>query len=202
MAVLHLVRQFYPPVLAVFCNTGVEYPQTLAFRDRILSEWADLHYCEVHPEHGDTFWTIAKEYGLPGVRLDGKNRVPKCCTKLKDDPAVTAYQDHRIELCFTGITAAESRNRWMLQRRCGEYYFAKTDNLWKCHPIMSWTEEEVYEYHKANSIPLNSLYTEFPGVRVGCMPCTSYKSWPETMAKTTPKLYRHIQKMRGQEMID
>jgi len=209
MAVLHLVRQFYPEVLAIFCNTGVEYPQTLRFRDKILREWNmdyfwNHNYYEAKPEAEDTFWSISEKYGLPHIRTDGhtKYRVPKCCIKLKDEPALKAYREHGIELCFTGITSAESRNRWMLERRCGDYYFAKTDGIWKCHPIMSWTEEDVYEYHKINKIPLNSLYTEFPGVRVGCMPCTSYNSWPKTMARTTPKLYRQIQKMRGQGLIE
>lgn len=201
MAVLHLVRQSYPGILVVFCNTGVEYPQTLAFRTKIVKDWG-LNYCEAKPENGDNFWAITKKYGLPGVRLDGKMRVPKCCQLLKDGPGMKAYKAHGIELCFTGITAAESRNRWMLQRRCGDYYFAKTDGIWKCHPIMSWTETEVLEYHKSEGIPLNPLYERFPGTRVGCMPCTSYKSWPERMARTTPDLYRRIQKIRGQELID
>ena len=203
MAVLHLVRQNDPNALVIFCNTGVEYPQTLAFRDRIVKEW-NLNYFEAQPKKGDSFWSITKKYGLPHVRTDGhtKYRVPKCCMKLKDEPGMKAYRDFGVDLAFTGITAAESRNRWMLQRRCGDYYFAKTDGIWKCHPIMSWTEADVYQYHEENRIPLNPLYSEFPGVRVGCMPCTSYNSWPKTMAKTTPRLYRQIQKMRGQELID
>ncbi len=208
MAVLHLVRQFEPNVLVVFCNTGVEYPQTLRFRDQIVKEW-NLNYFEARPEKGITFWSIVKQYGLPTTRKakgkDAKSssgRIPRCCIQLKEKPGMKAYKDHNIELCFTGITAMESHNRAMLRGRCGDYYFAKIQGLWKCHPIMSWTEAEVYEYHKENAIPLNPLYTEFPGVRVGCMPCTSYLKWPEVMAKTTPKLYRYIQKMRGQQLID
>ena len=208
MAVLHLVRKQYPDILVVFCNTGVEYPETLAFRDRMVKEW-NLNYYEARPEKGRTFWTIEKEYGLPHIRTSGHTdgrkdtyRVPKCCQWLKDGPGMKAYRDHGIELCFTGITAAESRNRWMLQRRCGDYYYAKTDGLWKCHPIMDWSEAQVLEYHEAEGIPLNPLYIKFPGTRVGCMPCTSYLSWPKVMAKTAPKMYRHIQKLRGQELID
>jgi len=202
IATLHLVRQFEPDIKVVFCNTGVEYPETLAFRDRIVKEW-NLNYYEAHPD-GHTFWSLVKKYGLPRVRTDGTkpDRVPKCCIKLKDEPAIKAYRELGIELVFTGITAAESRNRWMLQRRCGDYYFTKGDKLWKCHPIMSWAVSDVLDYHIDNGIPLNELYVKFPGVRVGCMPCTSYYSWPEVMAKTAPGMYRKIQKLAGQNLID
>lgn len=205
MAVLYLVRETHPDIQVVFCNTGVEYPDTLAFRDRMLTEWG-LNYIEAVPEAGNTFWSIAKKYGLPGIRTDGHTsgrvRVPKCCQLLKDKPGMNAYREHDIAQCFTGITSAESRNRWMLQRRCGDYYFAKIDGLWKCHPIMSWAEQDVLAFHESRNIPLNPLYIKFPGVRVGCMPCTSYISWPEVMAKTAPGMYRHVQKMRGQRLID
>lgn len=202
MAVLHLVMSVEPNIPVVFCNTGVEYPQTLRFRDRMVKEWG-LNYHEAKPDRTN-FWKITDKYGLPHIRTDGhtKYRVPKCCQELKDGPGLRMYKSLGTELCFTGITAEESRNRWMLQRRCGDYYFAKTDGIWKCHPIMSWTEAEVYAYHKENAIPLNPLYEDFPGVRVGCMPCTSYKSWPKTMAKTAPGMYRKIQRMRGQVLID
>jgi len=201
MAVLYLIRQIYPNIMVVFCNTGVEYPDTLAFRDRMLNEW-NLNYIEALPEKGNTFWSISKKYGLPGIRLNGKVRVPKCCQLLKDEPGMNIYRKHNITQCFTGITAAESRNRWMLQRRCGDYYFAKTQDMWKCHPIMSWSESDVLEYHKSRNIPLNTLYIKFPGVRVGCMPCTSYISWPETMLKTSPKMYDYILHLKEEETID
>lgn len=202
MAVLHMIRQVQPNILVVYENTGVEYPQTLRFRDRMVKEW-DLNFIEARSKDW-TFWKCVKKYGFPNsVRSNQKGgHNPQCCAKLKEDPAMAVFVDHGTELVFTGLTAAESHNRKLFFMRCGEYYFAKTTNLWKCHPIASWTANEVLAYHRDLDIPLNPLYEEFPGVRVGCMPCTGYRFWPEVMAKTTPKMYRHIQKMRGQELID
>ena len=201
MLVLYLVRLVYPDVKVVFCNTGVEYPETIAFKKRMVAEW-NLNFIEARSD-GETFWTIAKKDGLPGIRLDGKVRVPRCCRELKDKPGMKAYRDNGVELCFTGITFAESRNRFMLSKRCGDYYFAKTDGIWKCHPIMSWTEAEVYAYHDLKRIPLNPIYDKYGRTcRVGCMPCTSYRSWVRVMAMTSPTMYRKIQAMRGQELFE
>jgi phosphoadenosine phosphosulfate reductase len=199
LVVLNLVRKKYPDIWVVFCNTGVEYPETLAFRDEMLSK-GDLNYLEVIPP--TDFWEISKKYGLPNIRLDAGTRVPKCCLLLKDKPAMEAYEFLGSELVFTGLTSAESHSRTMFFKRCGEYYFAKTQNLWKCHPIMSWTEEDVWSYIRENHLSYNSFYDKHPGHRVGCMPCTSYRSWMKRMAEATPGMYRKIQKMRGQELID
>lgn len=202
MVVLDLVRRKYPEILTVFCNTGVEFPETLALRDYVVLDW-NLNYYEARPQ-GCSFWSCVERYGWPPLRFDGKHgsRQIKCCYLLKEKPAMDAYKTHNIELCFTGITAAESRNRLMLEKRCGEYYFAKTQDMWKCHPIMSWTEAEVWEYIRSNKIPYNSFYDKFPNQRVGCIPCTGHIGWEKKMAEAFPKMYRKVQKMRGQELID
>jgi len=202
MAVLNLVRLKHPEIKVVFCNSGVEFPDTIAFKNRIVKELG-LNYYEAK-NRDETFWSIQKKYGWPPLRFDGKHgaREIKCCYYLKERPAMEAYKSLGIELAFTGITAAESRNRFMLQRRCGEYYFAKTQGLWKCHPIMSWTPEDVWQYINENNVPINPFYKKFPNQRIGCMPCTGHIGWEKKMALAFPKMYRHIQKMKGQELID
>lgn len=199
LAVLALAREVRPNILVVHSNTGVDHPLTYKFRDRMVEEW-DLNYCEAK---GDTtFWKIVEEYGMPGIRLQGKERVPKCCQLLKDAPAEMLYNYLGVKCVFTGITAAESRNRFMLSRRCGDYYFAKSQGRWKCHPIMDWTEAEVWEYIRSNGIPYNEFYDKHPGHRVGCQPCTSYLSWREHMAKENPKMYAMISRRLGQEVFE
>lgn len=198
LAVLALVREIEPNILVVHSNTGVDHPLTYQFRDRMVKEWS-LNYHEAKGER--TFWNIVEQYGMPGIRLKDGERVPKCCQILKDDPSEKLYDKLGVKCVFTGITAAESRNRWMLQRRCGDYYFAKSQGRWKCHPIMDWTEAEVWEYIKGNNLPYNEFYDKFPGHRVGCQPCTSYCSWKAKMAKENPKLYAKVQRDLGQEVF-
>ncbi len=206
--VLHLCLKEYPDMPVVFCNTGIEFPDTLAFRDRLVVEW-NLNYHEAHPKI--RFGTLVNKYGLPHVRLavDPNNgrvmkggHVPKCCIYLKDKPAAEMYKALDIKCVFTGITAEESRNRFMLLRRCGDYYFSKSDGLTKGHPIIEWTEAEVWDYIRSKGLPYNAHYDKFPGHRVGCAPCTAYKSWMDRMPLESPKWYRFIQKHRGQMLLD
>ena len=43
MLVLYMIRQIYPDVKVIFCNTGVEYPETIAFKKRMVSELSLIH---------------------------------------------------------------------------------------------------------------------------------------------------------------
>lgn len=198
IAVLALVREQYPDIMVVHSMTGVDHPLTYAYRDRMVKEW-NLNYHEVKGEM--TYWQILEKYGVQGIRLQDGVRVPKCCQILKDVPAEKFYKENGIKCVFTGITAAESRNRWMLQRRCGDYYFAKSQGMWKCHPIMDWIEQEVWEYFKMKNLPINEFYQKFPGHRVGCVPCTSYNSWRERMAVENPKLQAKMMRLTGQDVL-
>jgi len=197
-AVLAMARDIEPHVIVVHSNTGVDHPLTYKYRDRMVKEWS-LNYHEAKGE--STFWEIVELYGMPGIRLVDGERVPKCCLLLKDKPGDKLYDDLGVTCVFTSITSGESRNRWMLSRRCGDYYYAKSQGRWKCHPIMDWTEADVWEYIKGNGIPYNEFYDRFPGHRVGCQPCTSYLSWEARMAKENPKLYKKIQHDLGQEVF-
>ena len=43
--------------------------------------------------------------------------------------------------------------------------------LVKINPLADWTEEEVWDYLRANNVPGNTLYDEGYGT-IGCDPCT------------------------------
>jgi phosphoadenosine phosphosulfate reductase len=202
MVVLYLVRQQCPDILVEFTNTGVEFPQTLKQRDRVVKEW-NLNFVEARSKDHN-FWEIVDKYGFPGFRYDGHHgsKDIKCCRYLKEEPAWKVFRERGIKCIFTGITSAESRNRWMLERRCGDYYYAKSQGFWKAHVIMDWTKEDVWEFTRAHDIPINPFYLEYPEQRVGCMPCTGFINWDVKMAKAFPKMYRLVQKKRGQALID
>jgi phosphoadenosine phosphosulfate reductase len=45
------------------------------------------------------------------------------------------------------------------------------NGLIKINPLLEWTEEQVWDYIKNNSIPYNKLHDQgFPSI--GCQPCT------------------------------
>ena len=178
LIVLDLVRRIRPDINAVFCNTGNEYRETPPY----VRQFENI--TELHPEKG--FWTCAKEYGLPQRKSEAKRHGNACCFWLKEKPAADYYKKENVDLIFTGLTADESRNRWMFFRRMGPHYFAKTEQLWKCHPIHDWTEKNVWDYIKLKNLAYNPIY-DMGLPRCGCRFCTAYISWKEVTAKYNPK---------------
>ncbi|MFA5307356.1 MAG: phosphoadenosine phosphosulfate reductase family protein [Candidatus Babeliales bacterium] len=204
--VLYLARQIKPDIRVMFCNTLNEFPETIQLKNRLVEEW-DLNLIETRPYKDMTFRKCLDNYGLPQVRLQGKNRTPKCCMYLKEYPAINAVKEYGIKALLTGLTSAESRNRFLVGKRmekcCMErdgmhytsfYWFTKGWNCWKFNPIMNWTEKEVFTYHSIQNIPLNEVYTKWNGIypRCGCLMCTAYISWKDRLSISHPALYQWL----------
>ena len=213
MTVLKLALEIEPDIKVVWCDTKCEHPLTYEFAKRIIDEWhLNVHIARA-PE-GVNFWTIAKEYGLPGIRGDGKNRVPKCCQILKDNPAEAMYKELGVKCVITGVTADESRQRFMLMKRnankaqaegvsadddagfgCGARYHGKVKNRDTLMPIVDWTEKEVWQFHELFNVPYCPVYDLNGKKRLGCTPCTAYRSWRDRMPIESPATYRKIIKI-------
>lgn len=217
MSILKLAYDIDPDIPVVWCDTKCEHPETYRFAHRIIDEW-NLNIHIARAPDGVNFWTVADEYGLPGIRGDGKQRVPKCCQILKDDPAEKMYKELGTKCVITGITADESRQRFMLMKRnankaqaqgipeddeagfgCGARYYGKTKNRTTLMPIVDWTSKDVWAFHKMMDLPHCAVYDMNGGARLGCTPCTAYRSWRVRMPIESPKTYAKIIKMLEEE---
>jgi len=195
-----------PDVKVVFNNTGVEYPETYAYRDLLKKEW-NLNLIETKPVK--SFWECLKEYGFPLVRSresqrkrKTKSAKPECCIYLKELPMKEAISKHSIEAILTGLRCSESRVRMFAIGQRGQFYLTtKWGYLWRYHPIALWTHQQVRDYLKEHEIPLNQIYLKGKD-RSGCMPCTGFLHWEEQLAKANPKMYRIVQRMRKVPLLD
>jgi len=187
--VLYLVRQMDPRVPVVFNNTGVEYPETVQFVQQLRSEW-NLNLIVTHPEK--SFWDCIDHYGFP----EGSKRRPHanpahCCYWLKEKPMLLAIRENGWLGYCTGNTAVESRQRMFRAKSHGMCFHYKKWDICKVHPILWWTEDEVWAFIQKERLPINEAYVR-GAHRVGCMPCTAYKNWESEMMKMSPKLYQLI----------
>lgn len=209
VVVLHMALQVKPDVKVIFDNTGVEYPETIAYKEKLTKEWS-LNLIETKPVK--SFWQCVKEYGFPLMRLSykrGDSKLgkpsfgkPKCCVYLKELPFKKACEEHGIKATLTGLRAGESRARMFAFSQFGQNYATKKFyNIMKFNPIAFWTHEQVWQYLKDYHIPINEIYLKGKD-RSGCMPCTSYRFWEKQLAKTNPKMYRYVQKLRGVSLLD
>jgi len=193
--VLYLVREIDPNIAVIFNNTGVEYPQTLRFINRLKQEW-DLNLMVTTPKI--SFWECVERWGLPKTRYEkgrGHQR-PKCCYHLKEEPTIRVIREDGVKGLFLGITAAESWYRMLSAGRWGFCNYSKTWSVWRIRPILLFREEEVFQLSKEWHIPINDVYTV--GRRNGCLPCTGFRDWEKVMCVANPKLYKIILQRQGQ----
>jgi len=204
--VLHMAIQKWPEIPIMFNNTLVEFRETYDFIKKVKEEW-NLNLIETKPEK--TFWECVKQYGFSGYKTRVKRRraftkhnYPKCCYHLKEKPALKVIKERGFQAGLIGLRADESFNRMNVIRLCGQRHYVAKWNLFKYYPIAYWNDEQIWGYIKENNLPYNKAY-DFPNVsRIGCLPCTAYIGWEKKIAEVKPSLYRHIQKLRGQELID
>ncbi len=198
---LWLMLQKIPGIAVIFENTGVEAPETIAFIREITRAWKLTLY-ETHP-YKKNFWDCVREYGYPRGKGSGRKgkKTDRCCYYLKERPFQLAIREHpEWKAVLLGTLAEENRQRQIKAATLGTCYHAKKENICKVFPLLWWTEAEIWEYTRANDIPINPLYAK--GMkRCGCLPCTAYTSWKESLQKVNPRMYRKIMKDQGQELL-
>jgi len=217
-AVLHMALQINPKVKVVFGDTTVLYPEDYVFRDFICKEWDLSRYIETKPIK--PFWKVWKEYGPPTIRrqyyhsylkykglwkrhtFQEKTGKPACCWFCKEKPFLLACKEHDIKASLVGLRCSESRARMYYAADYGQKHFTKRYKIWKLNPVLFWSHKELIEYHERNNIPQSDLYTKLGLERNGCQPCTGFLNWEKQLAKTNPKMYRYVQKLRGVSLLD
>lgn len=138
---------------ALNLDTGVKFPEVMDFRDRLATDWG-VGLNVIRPE------IDLKDYPV------AKNK-QQCCLDLKINPLKRAVKGQGIALLFTGIRADEhgSRQDRPLVEHCSE-----PDHV-RVHPILEFTEMDVWAFIAQQSLPYCSLYDQ--GYRsLGCVPCT------------------------------
>ncbi len=102
--------------------------------------------------------------GLNGFYESIENR-KACCHIRKVEPLARALSDKRAWL--TGLRREQAPTRSDL----GESEIDATHGLTKFNPLIDWTNDDVWNYIRANEVPYNALHDRgYPSI--GCEPCT------------------------------
>jgi len=167
VVVLDLVRQAGVKYDAHYNITTVDPPELVQF---IKKEYPEV---ERHrPEK--TMWQLIVENGMPPTRI-----VRYCCSHLKERGGID-------RMVITGVRWEESSKR--RKRRMTELCYNQRKRF--LHPIIDWTEQEVWEYIKERNLPYCKLYDE-GFERLGCIMCPMKGTkGMERDAKRWPKFYK------------
>ena len=167
------------PVLHV--DTSYKIPEMIEFRDRMAKEW------KLNLIVGQNKAALAD--GMNNTR--GK---VVCCGALKTEPLKELVRERGYTGLFLGIRRDEEGTRakervfsprsetaeWDVKDQPPEFWdqfktdFAPGTHL-RIHPLLHWTELDVWRYIQREEIPVVDLYFAKNGKRyrsLGCAPCT------------------------------
>ncbi|MBK7769828.1 MAG: sulfate adenylyltransferase subunit CysD [bacterium] len=178
-------KAFHPgrfPFPLMHVDTGYKFPEMYAFRDAHVAEIGARLLVERNEE-----W-IGK--GAHPTRLGND----KCCQQLKTRGLLDALAKHGFDAAFGGARRDEEKSRakerfFSVRDRLGQWdpknqrpelwslYNAKIDdgeNV-RVFPLSNWTELDVWQYIRQESIPIVPLYFARPRkvIRLGgiLVPC-------------------------------
>ena len=170
------------PFPLVHIDTTFKIPEMIAYRD------------EFARTHGLDLVVGKNERALAGGMNQTVGRLA-CCTALKTEALQQLMAERNLHGLFLGIRRDEDgarskeryfspRNRsfeWDYQDQPPEFWDQfktafRNEHHIRIHPILDWTELDVWEYIRREGIPVIGLYFSHGGYRyrsLGCAPCTS-----------------------------
>ena len=171
------------PFPLVHVDTSYKIPSMIEYRDKLVAEW-------------NLQLIVGRNQSAPATFPQGTATRVACCGALKRDALKQVLDEHH----FTGVIVGVRRDEE--PTRAKERYFSLRDSnmewnvedqppeLWdqfntefpegahvRVHPLLHWSELNIWEYIEREQIPVIGLYFANPqGQRyrsIGCAPCTA-----------------------------
>lgn len=196
----------HAPIPLVHIDTSYKIKEMIEYRDQLASRW------------GLTLVVGQNKEALCNGMNPSLGRVA-CCTALKTEALQQVIDKRKYQGVIVGVRSDEEGTR------AKERYFSPRDKnndwdfkdqppeLWdqfktrfepgthvRIHPLLDWTEINIWEYIKKESIPVIPLYFEQGGGTryrsLGCAPCTG------TIQSTARTLDEIIEELRGSKVAE
>jgi sulfate adenylyltransferase subunit 2 len=198
---LWMIRKaFYDeiPFPILHLDTSYKFTEIYEFRDSKAKEWR-------------LKLLVARNEEALAAGMHPKKGKLNCCNTLKTDALKLAIEKHNFKALLLGIRRDEHGIR------AKERYFSPRDQdfnwdyknqppeLWdqykskqadedhiRVHPLLHWTELNIWEYVLREGIPIVSLYFARNGKRFRSIGCESCCAPIESNADTLPKIVEEL----------
>lgn len=162
MVLTDLILKAGLPIGIFSLDTGRLHPETLAVLDAVKARY-DYDIALYHP-NAQAVDNYVAENGLNAF-YDSVDMRRECCRIRKVEPLGRALAGKKAWV--TGQRRAQSSTRADLSVEEDDPAHGMT----KFNPLADWSEQDVWDYIRANDVPYNALHDQgFPSI--GCAPCT------------------------------
>lgn len=207
-AMLWLARKAFfghVPFPLIHVDTKKKIPEMIEFRDRYAKEW-NLNLI-VDSNHQAIAAGMGPEQGKV-----------VCCSALKTEGLKAVIAAHGFTGVFAGIrrdeegTRAKERifsprgilSQWDVRDQPPEFWEQFNADVppgahLRIHPLLPWTEIDIWRYIRREGIPLVDLYFAKNGQRyrsLGCAPCTSPMA---STASTVDEIIKELENTKVSE---
>ena len=153
------------PFKVITIDTSAEFPEIKEFIEKLKQSWGFELLTYSNTE------ALKQKYAIAKDKAD-------CCNTLKTIPLKQSIKDLHLKAMFTGIRKDEN------EARANEVYFSKRKDPhhFRVHPILHFTEADIWLYIKLNNLPYCTLYEQ--GYRsIDCAPCTNKTTTDKSIAE-------------------
>lgn len=146
---LHMVSTLAPQVPIILVDTGYLFPETYEFAEG-LHKKLHLNLHVYQPQ-----MTAARQEALYGKRWEeGGEGLAKYNLVNKVEPMNRALVDFNAKGWLAGLRREQSASRRHLK------VVMKQGTITKVHPIIDWTDREIYQYLSNNNLPYHPLWEQ------------------------------------------
>ena len=164
MVLTDLVAKYAPGISVFSLDTGRLNPETYDLLAKVQETYGSKAKLRVFYPQAEVIQLFVEKNGINAFYHSVDLR-KSCCGIRKVEPLNRALAGHRAWI--TGMRRSQSADRANLA-------FEEQDSdhgITKFNPLADWSEKEVWEYIRGNSIPYNELHDKhYPSI--GCAPCT------------------------------
>ncbi len=146
---LHLATREKPDLPIVLIDTGYLFPETYRFAD-LLTDKLALNLKVYRPNLGIA-WMEARMGKLWENGIDGiveYNRLRKV------EPMRRALGELQAGTWIAGLRRAQSTTRANAQ------VLEQREGRWKFHPLIDWTDRDIWQYLQRNDLPYHPLWEQ------------------------------------------
>ncbi len=195
---LSLIRNLFGevPFPVVHLDTGRKFPEIYEFRDKLSAEWGlDL----IVARNEEAMGRVSPRKHLECCNALKTETLKQVLRKHGFDALIMSIRrdEHYMRNLERFFSPRDEEFRWHIVKpkepgEVGDAPFESLQNveLWdlyqtdfgegcshvRVHPMLHWTELDVWRYTKKENLPVNPLYFSRDGKRfrsLGCMPCTT-----------------------------